>query len=208
MAQGSFLLLDRYWISSIDYLRPTPLFFLRHLNGAHGNALEVTTRLGNQRDCLFGREALSVSFTRRPDHRDKDAGVGDTVHWAPTGAFNGAYSTAATAIVHRKSTCGVATGGPRLGFYRATEPGTELTVAHGAVGLEGIIVLASEVYQVRFIETAPKAAKATRVTLDLKAAEHVSVDTSHGEEEGSENDGKLDHHGSGTFFVKLFDFCD
>jgi hypothetical protein len=30
-----------------------------------------------------------------------------------------------------------------------------------------------------------------------KAAELVSADTGHGEEEGSENDGILDHHGGG-----------
>jgi hypothetical protein len=144
-----------------------------------------------------------------------------TLQGAPKGAFHGAYSIAATALVQRKSTCGVATGGPRVGFSRegfkdgATEPGTELTVAHGTVGLVGTIVGAIEVYQVRFIDTATGSSKAalgtmkairTSVTMTtfLEAAELVSVDTGHGEEEGSENDGKADHHGSGSFFVKFY----
>jgi hypothetical protein len=174
------------------------MLLLRHRHdGALVHALEATTRLGNQRNSLLGREAPFVSFTRRPDNRDKDTSVGHTLQGAPTGALLRAYSIAATAFVQRKCTCGVATGGPRVGFSRqglkdgATEPGTELAVAQGAVGLAGTIVRAVEVHQVRFIDTAtasPKAAlgttKATRTRLTVpKAADlvSVSVDTGHGE---------------------------
>jgi hypothetical protein len=141
----------------------TPLSSLwlgsRH-DKALGHALEATTRVRNQRNSLLGREAPFVFFTRRPGPRDKDAGVGDTLQGAPTGALHGACTIAATAFVQRKCSCGVATGGPRVGFTReglkdgATEPGAEVAVAQGAVGLVSTIVRASDVYQVRFIDTA------------------------------------------------------
>jgi hypothetical protein len=127
---------------------------LRHRHdGALGSALGATSSLGNQRNSIFGREAHFVRFTRRPGHRDKDAGVGDTLQGAPTGALLGAYSTAAAAFVQRKCTCGVTTDGPRVGFSReglkhgATEPGAGLAVAQGAIGLASTIVRAREVYQ-------------------------------------------------------------
>jgi hypothetical protein len=64
-----------------------------HLNtGALGKALEATSRFGNQRNCLFGRETrfMFVFFTHRRHPAglcDKDTGVGDTFERAPTGAF-------------------------------------------------------------------------------------------------------------------------
>jgi hypothetical protein len=102
MAQGyeSFLAPGSdigYRLSSICDLFPS--FALRFLHRALGNALEATSRLGNQRNCLVGRDAPCVPFTRRPGHRDKDTGVRDTLYWAPTSTFNGAYSIAATALV-------------------------------------------------------------------------------------------------------------
>jgi hypothetical protein len=148
-----------------SHLPPSPFSFvfpcLGNLHdGALGNALDATSRFGNQRNCLFGREALFVCFTRLSGHGDKDAGVGDSLDRAPTGAFLGVCSIATTAGVRRrKRTCGVAAGGPRVRISRqglkdgAAEPGTELAVAQGAVGLGGII-WTSEVYQLRSIDTA------------------------------------------------------
>jgi hypothetical protein len=196
---------------------------LGKLHGALGNALEATSRFGNQRNCLFGREAPFVFFTRRPGHCDKDAGVGDSVQWAPTGAFIGAFSIAATAGVRRKRTRGVAAGGPRVGFSReaikdgAAEPGAELAVAQGAVGLTVDVIWTREDYQVRFIDTAKWSSKAIPATTSTtilakarigrttsKATDPVSFDAGHGEEEGSENDGKLDHHGFCLFARSFF----
>jgi hypothetical protein len=133
-----------------------------------------------------------------------------------SGAFIEACSIAATADVRRKRTCGVAAGGPLVGFSReglkdgAAEPGTEFAVAQGAVGLIVDVIWTREDYQLRFIDTAKwlsKAVPATTSTAILaktrnrmtapKATDLVSVDAGHGEEEGSENDGKLDHHGAG-----------
>jgi hypothetical protein len=211
-----------------SHLPPTPSSFLllpaslgnlHEHDGALGNALEAISRFGNQRDCLFGREAPFVFFTRRPRHCDKDAGVGDSVQWAPTGAFNGACSIAATADVRRKRTCGVAAGGPRVGFSReavkdgAAEPVAELAVAQGAVGLIVDVIWTREVYQVRFIDTAKWSSHATvpattSTTSTTILAKTRTVDAGHGEEEGSENDGKLDHHGAGFCLREAFLFAN
>jgi hypothetical protein len=144
---------------------------------------------------------------------DKDTGVGNTFQRARTGAFYGAYSIAATALIQGKRTRGVAAGRPRVGVSRkgfndgAAEPGAKLTVAQHAVGLIGSsIVGAREVYQRRFIDHSTEWSSkpfphttwtpGTRRTAP-KSAALVSADAGHSEEEGGDNDGELGHHDAG-----------
>jgi hypothetical protein len=173
--------------------------------------VEATSRFGNPRNRLLGREAPFVFFTRRPGYYDKDAGVGNSLHWASTGAFIGGCSIAATADARRKHTCGVAAGGPRVRFYReelkdaTAEPGAELAVAQGAVRLivDVIWTRKDQPYQLRCIDIAKWSSKAvpgttsatilattnailaktrTRMTAP-KATDLVRVDAGHDEEE-------------------------